>query len=327
VPSPNERITAFLRGSGKPIIQMTFKQLESIREQALPDSARKHHAYWAKTQNFARCWKAAGYLISNLNLRGETFCFVSQPGGEEASVQQRIRRPRWSGDKLLVELDIEFDRSIAAFAEQRIFTGPSLHFYERSVRMVRDTHSFSDLVEQDLFYDLVYATLTSWGMHRMGRRVTAKLTEFPTFRATVREFLRGNEDLRGVSICDLEDAEVSAITKRLAIAVETPRITASGAPLVANTKTLHFLLPDLVPPMDRRYTCRSFYGSTQPQGGAAEVFSAIFPHLQALARRHKDAVRNAIGSYLALGEAKVLDNAIVGFVLNHPERFGVRKAQ
>jgi hypothetical protein len=187
--------------------------------------------------------------------------------------------------------------------------------------MVRGADSLADLAELDVFYEFVYATLTSWGMHRMGKRVAAKLTEFPTFRATVREFLGRVEDLRGVSICGLDGTEVPTMAKRLAVLVETPGITASGAPLVANTKTLHFLLPDLVPPVDRTYTCRFFCGRTQPQGTAAEVFTTVFTQLQGLAKRHEDVVRRARGGYLALGDAKILDNAIVGFVLNHPERF------
>ena len=183
----------------------------------------------------------------------------------------------------------------------------------------------AELAERDIFFDFVYATLTSWGMHRMGKRVAAKLTEFATFRATVLELLARVEDLRGMSICDLDDAQVPAMTKRLAVLVEKAGITASGAPLVANTKTLHFILPDLVPPVDRNYTCRFFYGGPQPQGDAGEVFSVIFPQLYALAKRHRDVVRRAAGGYFALGDAKVLDNAIVGFVLNHQNYFRPRE--
>src|SRR5207249_9322811 len=135
--------------------------------------------------------------------------------------------------------------------------------------------------------------------------------EFATFRATVLELLARVEDLRGMSICDLDDAQVPAMTKRLAVLVEKAGITASGAPLVANTKTLHFILPDLVPPVDRNYTCRFFYGRMRPPGDAAEVFGAVFPLLAGLAKRHEATVKKATGTYLCLGHAKALDNAIV----------------
>ena len=109
--------------------------------------------------------------------------------------------------------------------------------------------------------------------------------------------------------------------------MEKPGITTSGAPLVANTKTMHFILPDLVPPVDRTYTCRLFYGRMQPPGDAAEVFGAVFPLLAGLAKRHEATVKKATGTYLCLGHAKALDNAIVGFVLNHPEHFPGKRQQ
>jgi hypothetical protein len=49
--------------------------------------------------------------------------------------------------------------------------------------------------------------------------------------------------------------------------------------------------------------------------------------LAALAKRHEVAVRKATGTYICLGHAKALNNAIVSFVLNHPERFGGKSGQ
>jgi hypothetical protein len=54
------------------------------------------------------------------------------------------------------------------------------------------------------------------------------------------------------------------------------------------------------------------------------LFTTVFTQLQGLAKRHEGVVKKAEGGYLALGDAKILDNAIVGFVLNHSERFRSR---
>jgi hypothetical protein len=76
-----------------------------------------------------------------------------------------------------------------------------------------------------------------------------------------------------------------------------------------------------VPPIDRTYTGRFFYGLNAGMmlpGGASAVFGFVFPHLCHLARRHSKEVRSATRrSYLCQGEAKVLDNAIVGYMLTH----------
>lgn len=102
-------------------------------------------------------------------------------------------------------------------------------------------------------------------------------------------------------------------------------LTASGAPLVANTKALHFLLPDLVPPMDRSYTGRFFFGPSKGllmPGPASKNFEPMFSALHLLARRHADVLKaSRDGSYLCMGHAKVLDNAIIGYVLSHPRLF------
>lgn len=51
--------------------------------------------------------------------------------------------------------------------------------------------------------------------------------------------------------------------------------------------------------------------------GVRAVFGFVFPRLCGLARRHPEGIRVAAGrSYLCQGEAKVLDNAIVGYMLS-----------
>ena len=200
--------------------------------------------------------------------------------GVSANLPVKRSRQRWPAAQLLADLDREFEKSIAACTKRTIFTGPSVHFYERTVRMVREAASLRDLARSEMFCDYVYATLTAWGMHRMGERVAAKLTAFPTFQAALCSLLKEVDDLRGMSVCDLTEEDTVAVTSRLAKLAETTGITASNAPLVANTKTLHFLLPDLVPPIDRTYTCRFFFGRMQPPGSAAEVFRRVYPRWQ-----------------------------------------------
>jgi hypothetical protein len=229
------------------------------------------------------------------------------------------RRSRWNLQEHLSALDSDFERCLEEFDSRRIFSGPSVYFYEELIKVVRSAASLSDLTSSDRLVELAYAALTSWGMHRMGERVATKLTEFSTFRASVRSLIGPAAALSNRRITDLHDSDAGVVTKRLADLVERPGISASGSSLVANAKMLHFLLPDLVPPIDRRYTGRFFYGlnagMTLP-GGARQVFEFVFPHLCRVAGRHSGAIRVATKrSYLCQGEAKVLDNAIVGYML------------
>jgi hypothetical protein len=103
-----ERITELLRHSGKSVVRMTFREFETIRREALPDSARKYPAYWANTRPHARAWRAAGYRVSDVSLHDQTLRFVKDQAGGEGGVQQPTQRQRWPAEKLLFDLDREF---------------------------------------------------------------------------------------------------------------------------------------------------------------------------------------------------------------------------
>lgn len=224
---------------------------------------------------------------------------------------------RYPLQERLDELNATFEDCLAEFESRRIFSGPSVYFYEQVVDLVRSTAKLTDLAGNERLVELAYATLTSWGMHRMGEKVAAKLTDYEEFKGAVWGMLKPAGRLAGRRISALTGEEERDATECLAALVELPGISASGSPLVANAKLLHFLLPDLMPPIDRRYTGRFFYGphrGMQLPGGARKVFTRVFPEFCRLARRHAAGVRLARG-YLCSGEAKVLDNAIVGYLL------------
>lgn len=216
-------------------------------------------------------------------------------------------------------LDATFDECLDRFNQRQIFTGPSIHFYRRVVDLVRAAPNLTALARNEQLAELAYAALMSWGMHRMGETVAAKLTEYADFREAVWRFVAGASVLEGHRITTLAEGDLQAVMEPLAGLLETKGVTASGSPLVANAKLLHFLLPDLMPPIDRAYTGRFFYGPNrgrQLPGGARKVFTDVFPRFCWLARRHAQSIRSASGDgYLCLGEAKVLDNAIVGYML------------
>ncbi len=310
-----EALTDHLQQVGAAAVTLRFGEIESILGARLPDSARKHAAWWSNSLRSwqSRTWLGAGFR-ARASLRDERVEFYrAEPGNASR------RRSRWNVQEHLAALDATFDRCLAEFESRRIFSGPSVYFYEEVVKLVRSVGSLSDLASNDRLVELAYATLTSWGMHRMGARVATKLTEFSTFRAALRGLIEPTTALSKQRITALSEGETGIVTERLADLVQRPGISASGSPLVANAKMLHFLLPDLVPPIDRRYTGRFFYGLNAGMvlpGGARAVFGFVFPHLCRLARRHSEEIRSGVRrSYLCQGEAKVLDNAIVGYML------------
>jgi len=86
--------------------------------------------------------------------------------------------------------------------------------------------------------------------------------------------------------------------------------------LVANSKTLHHILPGLMPPIDRAFTVKFFYGSDVLQtAGDRRVFYAVFPWFHEIGQRQSQLIKSCVGrSKYHTSESKVIDNAIVGFL-------------
>ncbi|MDQ3666537.1 MAG: hypothetical protein M3410_08150 [Acidobacteriota bacterium] len=59
------------------------------------------------------------------------------------------------------------ERYHSAYYQAETFRGPSLYFHQRALE-TRESADFS------LHIEYVYATLASWGMHRMGKRGSEK---------------------------------------------------------------------------------------------------------------------------------------------------------
>ena len=84
--------------------------------------------------------------------------------------------------------------------------------------------------------------------------------------------------------------------------------------LIFNSKTLHHLLPSLIPPIDRQYTLLFFYNSTGPPL-IENCFSEIYPKFVEIALSRKNDIVKMIGKGFHTSETKAVDNAIVGYVL------------
>ena len=136
-----------------------------------------------------------------------------------------------------------------AYYEAEIFRGPSLYFHLRALETKDTPGSLSHL-------ECVYATLASWGMHRMGTR-GSKMQSFDIF-------LRSVEPLKGriakAQTFDLFEMNEDkwAFLKEI---FDNLNVMASGTRLVGNSKVMHHMLPNIVPPIDREYTLSYLIGS------------------------------------------------------------------
>lgn len=218
------------------------------------------------------------------------------------------------------ELIADFDHFLDVFEGTGLFTGPSVYFHQKTIAALRDSDSVSSALQDDEFLDLIYATLTAWGMHRMGPD-GAKMGEAEPFRASIRRHQAEIEALSSLRIGAL-DQPPAALARRVWTIIDDLDASATDTKIVAGTKALHHLLPGLVPPIDRRYTVRFFFETTTFRGSGEDTFLDAFPHFGRIASACESVISNRLGtSPMSTSATKIIDNAIVGYVLERlPKR-------
>jgi hypothetical protein len=208
-----------------------------------------------------------------------------------------------------------FAKSLARFEAAGLFTGPSLYFHHKAVARRLAVADVSDLLGDEQFFDFLYATLTAWGMHRMGTGNT-KLRDLNSIRASFESQADAIRAHDGRTMGVGPESEVPQVARAIWRIVESLKVSVAEARIVANSKALHHLLPNLVPPIDREYTFRFFYGRNNLSIEEGQAFEEMYVELDRIARSNLPAISGYIGHGWHTGHAKVVDNAIVGFMLN-----------
>ena len=165
------------------------------------------------------------------------------------------------------------------------------------------------------FFELLYATLSSWNMNSRG----AELKNYDDFVASILSHKEDFKKLEKKTIVDLEDQK--GIIEKL---FNELHLVNTKAPLVTFSKTLHFILPNLIAPIDRRYTLRFFYGKNSVGCFSSlkkqfEVFWKIEMSYSKFAKEHD------LSSFVKKNSwnrniPKIIDNAVIGFISPTVER-------
>lgn len=318
-----------LKNQGIDRVTLSFQETEDILGFDLPQSARDHSAWWGnnKKGHTHAVWLDIGFKAYNVDLSNERVTFVKEgnivpvvkqdkqdkkhPSSSRGSHQATFERM----DGRVGQLVSRFDEYVEFFDKTNLFTGPSRYFHIRTIDHLKNVQLPNVLSnEDDPFYELLYATLTSWGMHRMGSK-GAKLVEYETFRNSIISQKDKILTLKDVSILSMPEEELWRVRDELWNILGTLKISATQAKLVANTKTLHHILPNLVPPIDREYTLQFFYGNKM-YSDDQKKFKEIYSHVYQIAQRCKPRIERTIArTPFHSGPTKVIDNAIVGYVL------------
>ena len=230
-------------------------------------------------------------------------------------------------DVLLTELRRYYDLSVGVLQD---FGGPSVYFHQQAIRA-----QASDFLG-DRHIEMIYATLASWGMHRMGapKDTKAKMVEFDDFRSSILACRSDLTSLKQERIENIALDRYGEILHGLRAVHGRLRVSISESTLVANAKTLAHVLPHLIPPIDRQYTVRFFtqdasefftksgnyrlpkvpYGREEQFG----LFVNICGKMKALFEQCDQKMLQLNGQGFNTSYPKIVDNLIMAFVKSVP---------
>lgn len=205
-----------------------------------------------------------------------------------------------------------FESYLREFDRLHPFTGPSVYFHIKTIERLNSL-GLSKALEDKLFLEYLYATLASWGMHRMGPK-GAKLVEFTDFTKTLQAQKSKILNLQGIHLTKLPEKELKDVMNRLWKILSTLRISSTGTQLIAGTKTLHHLLPNLMPPIDVQHTLKFVFNYNPTYLSEEQKFKRVYPILWKIGSKNRRTILQWIGKGFHTSETKVIDNAIVGYV-------------
>lgn len=163
-------LTTYLKKSEKSVVKMSFKEVEGILGERLPESAYKYQAFWSNSEShpIAFGWMDAGYISRNSNIVNQTVEFAKQDVVKrEVNPRTKITKKQDIVEKTsLLSMD-EALRCIRTYFNETIKDSHGrylswCHCYNafRDNRNNRDERTVDYLALHLAFY------LASWGMYR-----------------------------------------------------------------------------------------------------------------------------------------------------------------
>jgi hypothetical protein len=223
--------------------------------------------------------------------------------------------PRFKVENNIDDLIDNFAFYLDYFNSNNKFSGPSTYFHQKTIGKIRAARDYNSLLDDTYFLELLYATLVSWGMHTMGKK-GPKMAKFEDFKAGIAAARQHLIELQQYKLHTLTDNQFNQIKPLLRTVFEKLKTMASGSRLVGNSKVIHHLLPDLAPPIDRTHTLKFFYGHMYITKGEIELFVEFFEKFIKIARSIN--AENYQFTAFNTSIPKIIDNAIMGFVMRMP---------
>ncbi len=167
-------------------------------------------------------------------------------------------------------------------------------------------------VSSESYLKKLYLTLIDWGMDARG----AKLAQEEIFIESVQSH---SDSFKKLVNFKIESVTSSEFENSLAILGELFRhlelVATSKPPLVTFAKTMHFLVPELLVPMDRTYTMCFFFGSTtlNYKMHRFDTYAALFREFYDFSHNHPE-LKGYLDDDWNYSVPKIMDSIIIGYL-------------
>ena len=190
---------------------------------------------------------------------------------------------------------------------------PSLYLYQKIFEKQKSANfHIEKIISNQDFLELMYVTLVAWNMNMRA----AKMVSLDSFSESIQGFGKNISQLGDIELQLLSGNELERVLQQLKPIFMGLKVMKSESNIVGVSKTLHFLLPRLVPPMDRRYTMNFFYGHNNYKSGDKEFtsFSILLREFHKVSRKLNLKTKDINNVLWNTTVPKLIDNAIIGYI-------------
>jgi len=220
----------------------------------------------------------------------------------ERKIQQRID-----------ELCQYMPRYLDVYRESPFSKPGQLELHRQTVLMRQRLGSVQAALQDNSFINSLRDTLVKWGMDSRG--ATGLLLPIPAFSSSLRKY---EPKITVLEKLDIEDTNLplQQNAQQIWSLIEGLGLSQGGNQIVTGSKTLHHIIPNLIPPVDREYTRRFFGFWMQQFQYNSQVFPYIWIRFALIARKTNPQQYVDMKDWFT-SKTKVLDNAVVGYCKYH----------
>ena len=211
-------------------------------------------------------------------------------------------------ERRIEDVTTNFSSCLDAYDQQVPFVRNGQYSWHRAtIDRRRIFPHVADAIKDEIFLDNLYETLNAWGIGRRASLLVPRALFVERLQHASSE-ISIFQNLR----IDNPELDVPTTASALWCLISSIGVVENISRIVPGTKTLHHLLPELMPPMDRAWTGTFFmWSATAPQYEQEETFIRTFTRYAQIARSCE--VESYVGAGWRTSVSKLLDNAIIGY--------------